>query len=295
MFSPVKLAQNAEAAKDGQLPEWGLQHEDFVMEPKYDGWRGLMHVKGEDSRREDSRLYSRTGNSKGLNVPHIIDALRYALPDDTWLDGEIVVFKEDGTQEWGGAQSIMGGNPKARGVSDKATFVVFDILAFNGQDVRRLPWTERRKALDKIFGAWQHAWGTAVTLAPYMKPSMEAYTALVQGGWEGAIVKRKNAPYASGKRGFGWYKLKAEDTMDAVVMDRVAGSEYGAFVFGQVKDGKLQRRGKCKVYSKFDHLQPGDVISVQYMGIMPSGAPRHPVVVAVREDKPADECDWTVA
>ncbi len=276
--APDKLAQNAGMG----LPTMSL--DGLVMEPKYDGFRLLAQVT-----ETGVSTYTRTGNRQDGKLPLIERALS-ALPAGTWLDGELVAFN-NGANHWGTVQSVMGSNTaQAAQRSSALTYVVFDVLTFDGIDIRRLPLAERRAALEQIVAMVNNP--QAVVITPQFPASYDSHEALVAQGWEGTIVKDPTKPYASGKRGQGWTKLKMSDELDVIVTGFEAGSEYGAIVFGQYKDGVLTQRGKCKRYSHCADLKVGDVISVTHMGIMESGKPRHAMYTRLRIDKPAQECVW---
>lgn len=290
--APDKLAQNA----GNPVPNMKL--DGMVMEPKFDGFRLLVNVseKGVDS-------FTRTGKSQKGKLPHI-EAAFAGLPAGTWLDGELVAFSDDGVTEWGSVQSVMGSNvPEAARKSHVLTYLVFDVLAFDGLDLRPLPLSERRAALKTIIGMVNHQ---AVRVTPQFPASSQAHDELVAQGWEGTIVKDPTKPYASGKRGHGWTKLKASDELDVVIMGFKPGENsfsgmIGAIEFGQYKNGVLTYRGRCsgmdmktrKDMTASQSALVGCVISIAHMGIMPSGSPRHPQYKRFRIDKPASDCVWT--
>lgn len=299
MFSPDSLAQNAEAAKDvATLLQGGL---DLILEPKMDGFRLLAHIA-----EDGVHTYTRTGKAQDGKIP-AIEAELAKLPVGTWLDGEIVAYDSKGMPEWGAVQSVMGANvAKAAARSHCLTYVVFDVLAFDGNDIRSLPLKTRRGALETVFSNIAMDQGE-VKLAEQMAATDENHDALVAQGWEGSIVKRLDMPYASGARGRGWYKLKANDELDVVIMGYKPGQNsftgmIGALDFGQYKDGVLTYRGRCSGMNMKDRqwftdniaqlIADQQVMSIAYMGIMPSGSPRHPQFKRLRTDKPAKDCTW---
>jgi ATP-dependent DNA ligase len=275
---PAKLCQNA-----GNAP-LGFSLDGMVMEPKYDGFRLLCNV----DQAYKCHPYTRTGKSQHGKIPFIEDALANGLPINSWLDGELVAFDSKGMPEWGRVQSCMGSN--AGDPTGSLVYVVFDILAYDGLDIRPLPHAERRAALQTVVGQIN---SPHVLLAPQFPANMSTHEDWVAVGMEGSIIKDPTKPYASGRRGYGWTKLKASDEIDVVIMGLESGSDLGAFVFGQYKDGALTQRGKCKVYSHCAHLSHGEVISVAHNGIMPSGSVRHAMYKRHRIDKRAEDCLWT--
>lgn len=287
--SPDRLAQNAAACTANMT----IMNNRHVLEPKYDGWRLLIHMSS-----TGILAYSRAGKSQKGKIPYIEAALSH-LPPGTWLDGELVAFDSNNMPEWGKAQSCMGSN--AGDKNGECVFMAFDILTFGGLDIRPLPFSDRRAALTQAIQTGAH-----VRITPQLTASEDEHDRLVDEGYEGSIVKELNKPYASGKRGQGWWKLKANDLMDAVIMGFKPGESsfkglIGAIEFGQYKNGVLTYRGRCsgmnmKVRKELTANQAkriGDVIGVAYMGLMPSGSPRHAQFKLFRPDKPAHDCDWT--
>lgn len=289
---PAKIAQNAAPPK-GKAADMDLTG--LVMEPKLDGFR-LLAFRGPNG----VDTFTRTGKSQKGKLPHIEAALS-ALPENTWLDGEICALDPDGLPEWGKVQSKMGSN--AGDPTGSLTYVVFDALTYGGLDIRPLPMADRRTALATILAGVSD---TRVTLSAQRPATHSYHDALVEEGHEGTIVKDPTASYASGKRGHGWTKFKANDEMDVVIMGFKDGENsfagmIGAIEFGQFKDGVLTYRGRCsgmdmKMRKALSNDRPGHmgkVISLAYMGIMPSGSPRHPQYKRFRTDKLPIDCEWT--
>lgn len=291
--------QNAEAKP---IEEALRDPDKVVMEPKFDGIRLCAEIGDSVS------LFTRTGNSQTGKLPEIEANLFANVPAGTVLDCEAVGFTMvDGklTQDWGKAQSVLGsGVAKARLNSNDITLVVFDVLELMGKDIRGLPFIERRRLLEALFTN-ENTNFRGVILSPQLPASEEQHNVLIEAGYEGSMVKSKESRYASGQRGRGWIKLKATDEADVVIMGFKPGENgfaglIGAVEFGQYKDGVLVNRGRCsgmdmkfrKELTQYQDQYIGEVMSVAYMTVMPSGALRHPQFKRMRFDKPAEECDW---
>jgi len=287
MFDPATTAMNAAPLPKG----WSLNG--HVMEPKFDGWRLLVHVgpNGVD-------FFTRTGKSHKGKLPHIEAALSH-MPVHTWLDGEVVALDDNGMPEWGAVQSVLGSNGIDFG--GNLIYFAFDLLAYNSLDIRRLPLSERRNALATALTPTAN-----VRITPQFPADHTLHDQLVEQGYEGTIIKNPARPYASGKRGQGWFKLKATDEMDVVIMGFKPGESsfagmVGAIEFGQYQNGVLTPRGRCsgmdmkfrKELTADPNKYIGQVISMAHMGIMPSGSPRHPQFKRLRTDKPAKDCTWS--
>jgi ATP-dependent DNA ligase len=302
-----KLAQNLETAKSVEAASTGHA---AALEPKFDGWR-LLAVVGEDGK---CRTYTRTGNEMTGKLPAIEAALSENLPPGSVLDGEAVAFAmEDDrlVQKWGGAAKVLGaGTAKAALGSGAITFVAFDLLAHGGIDARALSYEKRRSLLVSLFAAAD--FGEAkIILVPQLAATEASHDTLIEAGYEGSVVKHLDAPYASGKRGKGWYRLKPQATVDVVVTGYKEGEGsfaglVGAVHFGQYDaDGILVERGRCsgmdwdtrKFISANREACLGRVFELAHHGAMPPteakplGALRHPQFKRWRPDRTAESVE----
>lgn len=295
-LNPATLAMNSHPAKSVQDATAGKP---AVIEPKYDGIRLLVH------RTETGvEMFARSGKSKSGKLPAIDAELFENLPAGTWLDGEAVSFNTDGTQNWGGAQSVLGSSvTKAALMSGSIRFVVFDLIAHGGLDARSLPFSARRELLESVFAG---ATFERVMLSPTVPATEEAHEANLEAGFEGSMVKLLSGTYASGKRVRWSAKLKATDTVDVIVTGFKPGKPgswieqagmIGAIEFAQRADDGTMIQGACSGMSAAlrrtitDNAADmvGTVIEVSYMTRMPGGKLRHPQFQRIREDKTAAE------
>ncbi len=196
----------------------------WFAEDKYDGIRVQAHVTpGRVS------LFSRTLNDVSAAYPEVVAALR-ALPGSFALDGEIVAERDGRVLPFRYLQARL----QRKDVSAEllaevpVRYVAFDALAREGRFLLDEPLTARRAVLTALLGPAQ----TAIELAPssMLEPSpapdtvAERFAAARERGHEGVMFKRGDAPYAPGRRGKWWLKLKRElATLDCVVV----GVEWG--------------------------------------------------------------------
>ncbi len=209
---------------------------DFVMESKFDGWRLLVHSTG----RGCMTFAGRDGSDYTGKLPYIERELARCLPPDTAVDGEIIgVSRED-------VQSIFfsDGEHIPTAGAPPLTYVVFDVLRCNGEDVRGLPWHERRALLEAAKFE-QH-----VRLTDLYPCNKRTYQVAVATGFEGVVCKRRDSIYRSGSRGSAWLKIKAEWTVEAVVQDWEVGKGAHAGRMGALK---------CRL---LDGDAPGDTYKV---------------------------------
>lgn len=263
-----------------------------VMEPKCDGWRILAEVY-----EGGVHFYSRAGNLYDGQLPKVEEELLANFPPGTWLDGEAVSISfKDGKviNEWSDAQSVMttyGGHA----ASHKITFMVFDMLAHRGIDARSLPFSARRELLESAFDG---AGMKAVSLIIQTNATQANYEKLVTMGFEGAVVKTRTSPYASGCRGHGWTKLKKSVRIEGVIMGFKDGKGgftglIGSIIFGQHDaTGKLIQRGSCSGLSKDLRVKIsqnkdawlGRVIEIEHKGRQKNGL-RSPQFKRFRDDR----------
>jgi DNA ligase 1 len=207
---------------------------DWQVEWKYDGIRGQV-VK----RAGQVWVWSRGEELVTERFPEIV-ALAQALPDGTVLDGEIMVWKSGDGGEGGPApfallQQRIGRKNLTRKVLDEApvTFVAYDLLEQDRQDIRALPQRERRARLEALLQ------GTGFKVSPVASASswLEFARRREQSrelGVEGFMLKRLDAAYGTGRtKAEGlWWKWKIDPmTIDCVLIYAQAGHGRRASVY----------------------------------------------------------------
>jgi bifunctional non-homologous end joining protein LigD len=145
-------------ARSGRLPSRGA----WAYEVKWDGFRTIVSTEG------PLRVRSR----RGWNMTEHVDFLEQ-LPLRAVLDGELVAFGPDGKPDF----PLVCEAVLHRRTSIPLTFMAFDILSVEGEDVRPLPFVDRRQ--------WQ---------------------AVCEHELEGVVAKRLHEPYLNGER--VWVKIK---------------------------------------------------------------------------------------
>ena len=196
-----------------------LTHSDFVYEPKYDGVRTLVRV-APGRPVPTVRLWSRAGNDKTAQFPAIVKALqRYALRlrEPMLLDGEVVAL--DGRGEPVGFQHLQSRiNRKHIGPGRRRAVGVHCLrlcCATGPHDLRGLPLTARRAALERVFG---DPGSPLLRLTPQVgQDGRDLYREAMARGWEGLIAKRASSRYFSGKRSTDWAKLKLQHAQEFVI------------------------------------------------------------------------------
>src|SRR3954454_21479387 len=209
--------------------------EGWVYEPKWDGFRALAFVDG-----DDVYLQSRNGRPLSRYFPELnFPAGRYIL------DGEIVLFDEAGRQDFDTlGQRIHPAESRINMLAEQTPtrFIAFDLLARHAETRRALPQAERRAALEQVIDK-------PVDLCPATTDPGEAEPWLE--GSEGVIAKRQEAPYKPGER-VGMVKVKRVRTIDAVVIGWRPGKEegtVGSLILALYDDGELRPVGHTSGFS----------------------------------------------
>lgn len=205
---------------------------DVVVEPKLDGARIQVHLDRtapDPSRRV--RVWTRTLREITDGVPEIAAAV-LALPcRSAVLDGETLALDDDGRpRRFQDTMSRFGSAPGTLDDDDDAARVLlspffFDLLHLDGRDLLDEPLEARLAALDGLLAAPEHA---PLRMPGARRPdpgaAQAALAAALAAGHEGVVVKELASPYAAGRRGRAWQKVKPVHTLDLVVLAAEWGS-----------------------------------------------------------------------
>jgi bifunctional non-homologous end joining protein LigD len=169
------------------------------------------------------RCWTRHGTRLGLCITGIADELLLRLPDDSLLDGELVALGSDAEGRVGQDFGRLGGAVFGRRPCT-LSYVVFDVVRLAGRSLAERPWAERREALEAtLAGA-----GVAVTVVHTFSAEVGVHEELLQLGFEGSVLKRRDARYQPGRRSPAWQKVKTRarcaGTDVAVTRDRDSGA-----------------------------------------------------------------------
>ncbi|CAA9414994.1 MAG: DNA_ligase_IV_Ku-like [uncultured Ramlibacter sp.] len=202
---------------------------DWQVEWKYDGIRGQIVRRG-----GEVWVWSRGEELVTERFPEIVELAR-KLPDGTVLDGEIMVWKDGRPAPFALLQQRIGRKTLTKKVLADApvTFMAYDLLEHDGQDIRDLPQRERRARLEALLA------GTAFLLSPIESaPSWLEFARRRQRsrelGVEGFMLKRLDAAYGTGRtKADGlWWKWKIDPmTIDCVLVYAQAGHGRRASVY----------------------------------------------------------------
>jgi DNA ligase 1 len=207
LFRPIlpMLASTAEGVRDAVT---GFER--ASVEWKLDGIRIQIH-----RRDDDVRIYTRNLNDITHALPGIVAAVRGLPITRAVFDGEALWMGDGGPAAFQDTVSRIDGQAPPEGI---VTFL-FDLLHLDGDDLLDLPLEERAARLDAV--APQLRIPVALTSDPAEGERVLAEA--LQAGHEGVVVKDAASPYAAGRRGKAWRKVKPVRTYDLVVL----GAEWG--------------------------------------------------------------------
>lgn len=179
-----------------------------VVDFKLDGARLQVHRDG-----DDVALFTRSLDDVTARLPEVVAAAR-ALPARALvLDGEAIALRADGRPEPFQVTAARFGTRGAR--AEPLASLFFDVLHIDGEDLLGEPLARRSEALDAAVGPELRVPRAVVEDA---EAGATVFGAALAAGHEGVVVKALDAPYAAGRRGSGWLKVKPVHTLDLVVL-----------------------------------------------------------------------------
>ena len=294
-----------------------LDPADYHAEWKWDGIR-VQAVSDQGTRR----LYSRTGEDISHAFPDLLDALDF----EGVLDGELLVNRDGVVAPFGDLQQRLNRKTVTRAMLDShpAGLRVYDLMLWQGEDLRPRPLRDRRRVLEGIAFATPR-----IDLSPLLPfAAWEDLAALradpPDAVIEGVMIKRRDSAYAGGRPRGPWFKWKRDPmNVDAVMLYAQRGHGkrsgfYSDFTFGlwdgdalvpvgkayfgftddELRDlDRFVRQNTIERFGPVRSVAPKLVIEVAFEGLNESArhksgiAMRFPRISRIRWDKPAAEAD----
>jgi DNA ligase-1 len=313
VFRPPMLANPLEESDLAALTA-----DDYVAEWKWDGIR-VQLLGG-----PEPRLFSRAGEDISASFPDIVATLTHRAV----LDGELLVMRGGEVAPFADLQQRLNRKAPARTLLERfpAHVRLYDILFDDTEDLRKLPFTQRRARLESWFARANPARADLSETIAFT--SLDELAALREGareaGIEGLMLKRADSPYVPGRPRGLWWKWKRDPlTIDAVVMYAQRGhgrrsSFYSDFTFGVwdgetlvpvgraysgISDRELAfldnwvRHHTTARFGPVREVEKSLVLEIAFDGAQRSTrhrsgvALRFPRIARLRRDKPAAEAD----
>lgn len=231
------------------------EEEGWIYEMKYDGYRILAFVEG-----NNVRLLTRNSNNYTNRFYSIASSLiDWAKGRAMVLDGELVITDETGKTDFQALQNYMR-NPMGQNL----TYIIFDILSLDGLDLREEPLIKRKEILEDLMKEAP----TNLYYSRYVNGyGNESFVAACRAGMEGIIGKRADSIY-SGTRNDDWIKLKCDKRQEFVIggysLSDKRTSGVSSLLLGVYEDEELIYVGRAgtgisesdmKIFeSKFEHI-----------------------------------------
>lgn len=192
--------------------------EDWAVEHKWDGIRSQTII-----RDNEIYIWSRGEELVTDKYPEFRSFIG-TIPDGTVIDGEILPFPEGEIGTFNDLQTRIGRKTVSAALLSKTPVIIkaYDLLEWQGNDIRNLPYQERRALLEELYQSIKDK-----NLPFYLseKISLESWTAIAEERMraremksEGLMLKRKDSPYLVGRKKGDWWKWKIEPlVIDAVL------------------------------------------------------------------------------
>ena len=296
-FRPVQLATLVDTVPAGNA---------WLHEMKYDGYR--LEVAIGDGR---ARAYTRSGLDWSDKFADIVEQAAALPVRSALLDGEAVVMDEAGRSSFQALQGALKGAPAS------ISYMAFDLLELDGEDLTGLPLVDRKEKLRAILAGK----GARIRYSDHIEGSGEKLLqGFCQAGLEGVVSKRRDGRYV-GSRSGGWLKAKCIKRQEFVVVGWTPSDKSRSFrslILAVHDQGALRYAGKVGTGFNTDEqfqlmdlmrpleqdeatvkapraevrgahwLKPELVAEIAFTEMTNEGTLRHPSFLGLREDKRAE-------
>ena len=242
-----------------ESPEQKGSPSEWLVEWKWDGMRGQL-IK----REGEVVLWSRGQELITETFPEIAESAR-ALPDGLVLDGELLAWEDNRPMPFYELQRRIGRKNVSKSLMDEVPvrFFTYDLMEFQGEDIREKPVETRRDRLESLPKPGR------IDISPTIEAdTWDAYRAKRSAASdrrvEGLMLKRLGSPYRTGRKRGDWWKWKVEPyTIDGVLMYAKAGHGKRANLYSDLTFGVWRADGEivpiAKAYSGLTDKQLSDL------------------------------------
>lgn len=210
----------------------------WTHEVKWDGYR-----MGADIDHGKARLFTRGGYDWSGRFPSLIKELELLPCERAYIDGELCALDDIGASDFGALQAAIGA-----GRDRDLIFYVFDLLIFNGKDLRKLPLRERRSKLSTLIKGRRHKEWPHVQLSEEIEGDAAVFFRhACKHKLEGIISKKADSRYVSG-RSVSWVKVKCSPRQEFVIggyIPSTTGRGVGSLLLGHYHGGFLVYDGRA--------------------------------------------------
>jgi DNA ligase-1 len=317
-YSPVMLAYPIDEEKDFDR----ISPDSHQAEWKWDGIRVQIAANA-----SGAKIFSRTGDDVSHSFPDLAGAVNF----DAVIDGELLIRQNGKIGTFNELQQRLNKKNPTKSLMQKlpAHLIAYDILRDGEQNLRMLPLSQRRKALEMLVnGCDPHRFALSKILSfttPADLVELRQQAAMTGSLMEGLMIKDTSSTYVAGRPKHAWYKWKCDPfLLDAVLMYAQRGhgkrsSYYSDYTFGLwgpegqllpigkayfgFTDEELKlidswiRNHKMQRFGPVQEVEKGLVLEVAFDSAQTSTrhksgyALRFPRISRIRWDKPAAEAN----
>ena len=227
-------------ALENSLEDLGSPSE-WSAERKWDGIRGQLIL-----RKDEMYIWSRGEDLITKKIPEL-QVLKGKLKKDVVIDGEILPYRDGKILNFNVLQTRIGRKNVAKKHLIEAPIVImaYDILEYDGSDIRQESFQKRREILKKVVEEMDSnrlMYSDNVAFETWEDLSKERDNSRAYLS-EGIMLKKKDSAYKSGRKKGDWWKWKVDPlTIDAVMIYAQRGHGRRANLFTDftfaVKDGE---------------------------------------------------------
>ncbi len=202
---------------------------EYVYEVKWDGYRIISYV-----RKGKVRMDSRSALDYTNRYPLVAKALK-SLEHDAVLDGEVVVFNEDGMPDFDSLQLY-------NGHTTDISYCVFDLLWLDGFNLMDLPLEQRKEALKELV-----AGKPVFRVSESFADGPGLYRQMLERNLEGVVAKKRDSPYVPGLRGNDWLKTPTRKRQEFVIggwAESDKARSFRSLLFGAYNGKQLEWIGR---------------------------------------------------
>jgi bifunctional non-homologous end joining protein LigD len=279
----------------------------WIYEVKWDGYRAIGYI-----RRGSVEIRSRNNLLLNDKFKTVTQALRNWKVNAV-VDGEIIAEDEKGMANF---QQLQGYQKNAN--EARIVYYVFDLIWYEGRDLRNLPLETRKEILENILPE-DH---TVLRFSDHIREKgKEFFKLATRKGLEGIMAKKSDSEYVPGFRSTSWLKIKNYQFLEAIICGftepRRSRKYFGAIILGKYQGNTLRYIGHSgsgfddqtlrDLYAKFKPLitdecpfepvpktnmpvtwiKPKWVCAIKFSEWTDEKLLRHPIFAGLREDKQA--------
>lgn len=229
-----------------------------IAEPKYDGLRVQIHLDN-----GEYRTFTRNLDETSHMFPELEQGIKDLKCKSCILDAEAIGYDKKSGKLLAFQDTVT--RKRKHGVAEQSQkiplrFYVFDVLSINGKSLLETPLIDRKKILKDLLTSSNEVFHqTPYIVTSDAKKLKQFHQDQLGDGLEGAVIKRIDSPYQSGRKGWHWVKIKEEegstgkltDTLDCIVMGYYSGrGKRAQFGIGAILVGVLGKNDRILTIAK---------------------------------------------